>query len=178
MIAKLAGASLLAILGALCAVDAARIAEDWSSVRTVRTPAGAEAPGFDLPLLDGGNLTLTSTRGHVVALAFWATWCEPCQAELPALDELAKRLAPTGARFYAVNIEPIDQKPSILKQKNALRLTMPVVLDGSGAADAYHVETIPHLVILDRAGRVQRVFDGLHEPAEIEAAIAQASNIR
>jgi thiol-disulfide isomerase/thioredoxin len=175
MKAKIAGGGLIAVLLALIGVEAVRISQRWSEVRTVTTPSGTPAPDFEAPLLDGGRFHLADARGNVVALAFWATWCEPCQEELPQLDALARKLSPTGVRFYAVNIETADRKPSIEKFRNGAGLTMPIVYDGSTPSELYRVETIPHLVIIDRAGQVARVLDGVHPVSEVEAAVRLAA---
>jgi hypothetical protein len=78
-------------------------------------------------------------------------------------------------RFFAVNIEAIDRRPSILQFKNGTRLSMPVLLDGNEVSGTYHVESIPHLVIVDRAGHVRDTFDGARDPSVIEAALTAAS---
>lgn len=172
MKARIAGAAVVAVLLALIAVDAVRIARNWSAVRTVSTPTGSPAPDFDLPFLDGGRIHLAETRGSVVVLAFWATWCEPCRAELPQLDRLKQKL--TDVRFYAVNIETLDRKSAIGEFRSATHLTLPIVLDGGPASETYHVETIPHLVVLGRDGRVRSSLDGTHSMNDIEAAILAA----
>jgi thiol-disulfide isomerase/thioredoxin len=173
--ARLAGGSVVAILVALIVVSAVRVSQSWSALRAVTVPTGVVAPDFELPLLDGGRFRLSSARGDVVALAFWATWCEPCREELPALDALARKLKGSGVRFYAVNIEAIDRQPSILKFKNGNGLTIPVILDGGEVSATYRVETIPHLVVIDRAGRVRDTFDGARDPSVIEAAVTAAA---
>jgi thiol-disulfide isomerase/thioredoxin len=174
MKARLAGGALLAVLLAVIVTAAVRVSGAWSQVRTVTTPSGTLAPDFASPLLDGGTFRLSEARGGVVALAFWATWCEPCREELPQLDALSQRMAAQGVHFYAVNIESMDRKPSIEQFKNGIRLTMPIVLDGNGAAEQYKVETIPHLVIVDRAGRVAQVLDGVHPVSDVESALRLA----
>ena len=52
---------------------------------------GLPAPDFSLPTLDGGDFTLSEQRGKPVVLNFWATWCIPCQREMPALQRAAEQ---------------------------------------------------------------------------------------
>ena len=60
--------------------------------------------------LMGGKLQLSSLRGRVVVLDFWATWCPPCRAELPWLLRLAQRGQSRGVYFVAMNQDEVDQR--------------------------------------------------------------------
>jgi thiol-disulfide isomerase/thioredoxin len=174
VIARWAGRTLLALLLAILVVNLRFVITHWSEVRTVTTRAGSEAPVFSLPLLDGSRFDLTAARGQPVAIAFWATWCDPCRTELPQLDQVAKRLGPT-AKIIAVNIEPPEARPEVEKFVREHNLGLPVALGGGEVADKFHVETIPNLIVLDAQGRVHRVLDGLHAPSEVEAALKSAA---
>jgi cytochrome c biogenesis protein CcmG, thiol:disulfide interchange protein DsbE len=74
-------------------------------------PAPKPAPGgpisFTLPIWPAGTAqhSFADDRGHIVVLDAWASWCQPCQTELPKLDALAKQWAAQGVRVYAVNID-------------------------------------------------------------------------
>ena len=85
-------------LGTLALVAAAR--------REATAVTAQVAPGFELTLLDGSKVTRDELRGQVVVLNFWATWCVPCQAELPLLDgyHVAQRKN-AGLRVFAVTTE-------------------------------------------------------------------------
>jgi thiol-disulfide isomerase/thioredoxin len=149
------GALVLAIL-ALLGVHARWVAHNWDAVRRVTVPAGQPGPAFSLPLLDGGRLTDGNLRGQPSALAFWATWCEPCRAELPVLDRLARE----GLRIYAIDIEGPERREAVAAFARSAHLTLPVAYGGNQVADQYRVETIPHLVVLDGQGRVREVVQG------------------
>ncbi len=66
---------------------------------------GKPAPEFELTLIDGSKVTLSSLRGQVVVLNFWATWCVPCRAELPLLDSYYRATSKHGLRVFAVTTE-------------------------------------------------------------------------
>ena len=64
---------------------------------------GRTAPQIEAPMMDGGTFDLESLRGNIVLLAFWASWCSPCRAELPALTRLQKERPELA--IYAVNVD-------------------------------------------------------------------------
>ena len=137
-------------------------------LRAVTTPAGSPAPDFTARLLTGGGETrLSDAAGHPLVMAFWASWCEPCKAELPALDRLYQRFSPSGTRFLAVNIEEPEMRAPGSGVRARHRPTAPVVVDGGPLSLRYHVETIPHLVILDGEGKVRDVLNGVHAESEV-----------
>ena len=67
--------------------------------------SGQIAPDFSLPRIDGtpGTVTMADLRGQVVVLDFWATWCPPCVAMIPMLDDAHRNWAPRGVSFVGIN---------------------------------------------------------------------------
>jgi thiol-disulfide isomerase/thioredoxin len=108
---------------------------------------------FTLPLLDGKNVKLSSLRGKVVFLNFWATWCPPCRGEMPSMEILYKRYRDKGIEFLAVDImEEKEQVSSFMKE---FGLSFPAALDSSGAVSSmYGIRGIPTTFIIDRQGRI------------------------
>ena len=66
------------------------------------------AADFTLPLFSGGNLTLSSLRGKPVVINFWASWCPPCRAEAPILEEVWRRYKDKGVTFIGVDIQDAE----------------------------------------------------------------------
>jgi peroxiredoxin len=125
--------------------------------------AGADAPGFRLESLAGGEVDLASQRGKVVVLNFWATWCPPCVAEMPSLERLHRALSPEGLAVVTVSTDEDEAElRSFVSQRG---LTLPVLLDPGGrvAGGAYRTTGYPETFLLDRDGRVLRHVVG---PAE------------
>jgi peroxiredoxin len=167
-----AGRALLGGLALLLALNVLWLVENGAEYR--RPLAGRAAPAFSAPLLDGGELRLAEMRGHPVVLAFWATWCPPCVAEMPDLERLHRALSPSGVRVYAVDIDsgsPDEVREKVRTFVRAHQLTLPVVLDPGQVADRYHIENVPQAVILDGEGRVAQVLEGQHTLEEMTAAM-------
>ena len=92
----------------LAAVVAAAVGFALWTGSSVPDPVGrgSSAPAFALRELPGpGELSLASLRGQVVLLNFWATWCEPCEREMPAMQRLHEKLGPEGLRLVAVSVD-------------------------------------------------------------------------
>lgn len=132
---------------------------------------GRTAPAFTGELLSGGSFDLASTRGKVVVLSFWASWCGPCRQELPALDALAKR-SPDLA-IYAVNVD--RDQAAAQRFLRSVPIDLPVVWDNTAIAlGRYDVASMPTMVLLDQNGTVKFKKTGFSKEkglAELEAAI-------
>jgi peroxiredoxin len=139
-----AGAALLAV---------AVLASLLSCQRSGRL-VGRQAPEFSLVDLSGRTVRLTNLRGRVVFLNVWATWCEPCRAEMPAMDALYARLRGPDFELLAVSADQ-EGRAVVENFVRDLRLTFPVLLDPElQIADRYGVTGYPETFILDRNGIV------------------------
>ncbi|MDR1315875.1 MAG: TlpA family protein disulfide reductase [Spirochaetales bacterium] len=108
---------------------------------------------FSLPLLDGKMQSLSSLKGKVVFLNFWATWCPPCRNEMPDMEKLYNRFKNEGLEFLTVNIQ--ENKREIESFMKEFKLTFPVVIDFSGeVAGQYGIRGIPTTYIIGRDGRI------------------------
>jgi len=117
-------------------------------------PAGLGTPALRLPRLEGGDWTLADARGQPVLLNFWASWCEPCRAEMPSLEQLAHRHAADGLQVVAVNFR--EGEAAITRFQVATGLALPVVRDADGAAArAFGVRIFPASVAIGRDGRAR-----------------------
>src|ERR1700758_1468275 len=79
----------------------------------VASASAKRAPNLDLRDLHGNTQKLASLRGQVVVLNFWATWCGPCQEELPRLSKLAQSYVGRNVRFIAISIDGAKDRPKI-----------------------------------------------------------------
>jgi peroxiredoxin len=125
-----------------------------------RAAAGAD-PGstlasHELALLDGGKTTLSSLRGDVVVVNFWATWCAPCKKELAMFDRWDSEWKGRGARIVAVSIDKDARKAKRFAEDMALSLT--VLHDGpDGLARSLDLPSVPCTYLLDQDGKIVSV---------------------
>ncbi|HXM18138.1 MAG TPA: redoxin domain-containing protein [Candidatus Tumulicola sp.] len=124
------------------------------AARAASAPSvGTKAPDFSLPTTGQNTMALSSLRGNVVVVNFFATWCPPCRAETPDLINVQKRFASRGVTFVGVD----DREPSALVSTWAAanRVTFPLVLDADGGVEkTYDVNGIPTTYVLDKDGRI------------------------
>jgi len=117
---------------------------------------GTEAPDFTLSTPKGGQLALSSFKGKVVLVDFWASWCGPCRKENPNVVRLYKKFHPKGFEILSVSLD--DDKDKWLKAIEKDGLTWNHVSDLRGwdcaAAKLYGVESIPFTVLLDKEGKI------------------------
>ncbi len=128
---------------------------------------GQRAPEFSLPSLQGSTVALSSMRGKVVLVDFWAQWCEPCKKELPQLDKLAKDYAGKGVVIVAVNID--KQRDNAERMVKQLGVTLPVLLDPAGSvAGTYDLPKMPTSFVIDKKGIVRFVNEGFDGPKDVD----------
>lgn len=145
-----------ALLGAGVFLPGAPAAAQW-----VRKPwpARKPTPAIELPAIDGAPWRLAAERGRPVLLNFWASWCEPCQAEMPSLERLALSQREAGLRVVAVNFR--EGGPAVKRFLSKTPLQLPVVRDADGAAArAFGIGIFPSTVAIDRQGRVRFIIVG------------------
>jgi peroxiredoxin len=117
-----------------------------------------DAPGFALKSVKGENVTLSSLRGKVVLLNFWALWCPPCKAELPSMDKLQRMFGVRGLVVLAVTS---DRPESVMSYLENSHYEFTVLLDAdSKVYDTYRIFVLPTSFLIDRQGRVVGRFMG------------------
>jgi peroxiredoxin len=119
----------------------------------VPPPGGKTAEDFTVPRLGGGAFRLSDQRGRTVLVNFWATWCPPCLAEMPAMERLWRERQHEGFVIVAVSL---DADPAIVPAFIEERgVTFPVGLDPTMAvASTYGVRALPATFVIDRRSRV------------------------
>ena len=148
---ELLGAGLAFVASATPAADETPEPRPW--------PAGRAAPALDLPLEGGGRWRLADARGQVVLVNFWASWCEPCRAEMPSLELLEQRHEADRLLVLAVNFRETDAAVRRFVEQSALSLRVARDADGA-AAKAYGVRVFPSTVAFGRDGKARFTVTG------------------
>jgi len=135
---------------------------------------GTAAPDFVLRSVSGHNLRLSEYRGEVVMLAFGATWCGDCRAQLEQLGDMYSRYQDAGVELLAVSLDQNQKQAASMAA--APGATYPVLHDAGGeVGQLYNVTKVPVMVLIDRAGVVRGVFEGYrrgHEQQYLESVQA------
>jgi thiol-disulfide isomerase/thioredoxin len=120
---------------------------------------GQPAFAFKLDLLDGKQFHLANRKGRLVVLDFWATWCGPCMQTMPLIDGVVREFAGQNVELVAVNLEEQPEQIKSMLERHKLKIDVALDRDGVVAAK-YGVTAIPQTVLIDRAGKVARLFVG------------------
>ncbi|MDA2301523.1 redoxin domain-containing protein [Bacillus cereus] len=137
---------------------------------------GKSAPDFELTKLDGTNVKLSDLKGKKVILNFWATWCGPCQQEMPDMEAFYKEHK-ENVEILAINYTPSEKGGGAEKVSNFAKekgITFPILLDKNiDVTTAYKVITIPTSYFIDTKGVIQDKFIGPMTQKEMEKRVAK-----
>jgi thiol-disulfide isomerase/thioredoxin len=145
---------------------------------SVAAAAAGAAPARLVPIDEAGFRKLVaSAKGRVLLVDFWATWCEPCRAELPKLVELGNRYRASGLNLVTVSCDEPEQEAGALAFLEKQRAPLPAYIKRPKDDDAF-INSIdvkwsgelPALFLYDRQGRRVRAFLGETDMASLEAA--------
>ncbi|RXT13854.1 thiol-disulfide oxidoreductase ResA [Ammoniphilus sp. CFH 90114] len=128
--------------------------KDKSVVKT-----GELAPDFVLQTLDGERFQLSDYRGKGIVLNFWGTWCQPCEAEMPDLEEAHKKYKDQGVMVVGLNIRQpeVTVRPFVERYN----LTFPIVMDRTNEiTQLYEIGPIPTTYFIDPKGVVKKIVIG------------------
>jgi thiol-disulfide isomerase/thioredoxin len=151
-------------------------------ISLIAAPAFAEIKAGDKPIdfekttNAGKSLKLSSLKGKVVLLDFWASWCEPCKEELPLLSKMAARLRAKGIEIVAVNVDQKKENAEAFLRSHPLDLT--VVFDADQKLiSGYEPPKMPSSYLIDKSGTVRAVMSGFErgDEAKLEAKLVGAS---
>jgi thiol-disulfide isomerase/thioredoxin len=148
----------------------------WLLVLALAVPIHAQKL---TPVDDAGYPKLVATqKGKVVLVNFWATWCKPCRAEMPALQALAQKLRPRGFELITISNDEAAKEPAAIKALAEFKIAGVTYLRKTADDDKF-CDTIdpkwqgvlPALFIYDRSGKKVRAFFGETPIPTVEAAI-------
>ncbi len=119
----------------------------------------ARTPALKLHALDGAPWDLAHHKGRVVLVNFWATWCEPCRAEMPSMQALADRLGPDKLVVVGVNYQESEMRVQRFLTTMPVKFTLLLDRDGA-AAKAWTRRIFPTSVLVGPDGRARTVVVG------------------
>lgn len=133
-------------------------APDFTLPRLAALPAGPGDPESGVP--PPAEITLAEHRGKVVILSFWASWCRPCDYELPLLNQFYLAHRNQGVEVIAISTD--SEREAALRYLRSRSFALPMAWDQRGRiADRYKVDALPTLVIIGPDGRIRQYERGL-----------------
>lgn len=171
-----AGATLLVVMLALggCSRD------DAATPGATPTPAPAPsaeappaelAPEFTLKDLTGREVALASLRGKTVLIDFWATWCPPCEFQIPVLNEIYAAHRAQGVEILGVSVD--KDGPEVVSQYTRKHgVTYTILMGDEALARDFGAPGFPALVVVAPDGTIHSRHVGLVEKAELERILA------
>lgn len=149
------------ILGAAWTAFTAAYGPEATSGRIPAPRQGFLAPDFTLQAADGSTVTLSDLQGKPVLVNFWASWCAPCKAEMPAMQRVYEEYGQKGFIILAVNATRQDSQKAATDFATQYGLTFPILFDVSGEASAqYQVRALPTTFFIDVEGNIHDVLIG------------------
>ena len=138
-------------------------ASAWLGLAAAAPPkTGDAAPDYVAIDLEGRPISLETYRGKVVVISFWASWCPPCRKELPILEAIQEKAGGHLMQVIAVNTESLDTFRKLARALGQFEILLAHDA-GKKNSELYGVAGIPHMVIVDRRGRIVRVNRGYRE---------------
>jgi len=166
------GLRTILLIALVLTIASASLALLWQSTNR---PEMGQAQNFSLKDLDGNTFSLTDFHGKIVILDFMATWCGPCRVEISHLKVLKEKYDDRIV-LVSISIDPASDSEGVLRQfKDEHNLTWLVARDTAGVGQAYGVNVIPTLVIVDGKGRIRFRHEGLIDDLVLSREIDKIS---
>jgi thiol-disulfide isomerase/thioredoxin len=178
--------TVLVLIGLTIYVDrATRLPKQQQSVETTEqvqpvTAVSKPAPDLKLKDLKGKEVSLADLKGKVVFVNFWATWCTPCQDEIPSLIDMQNKYASKGFTVLGIAMDDEGQSvvaPFVAKEKydvngQKLLINYPIVIGSDEAADKFGgILGYPTSFLISRSGKQIMKFQGPPDLGIIEKAV-------
>ncbi len=163
------------MLAASCALGGcpSKKAEDTAS-KAEGTAAPRKAPDFTLSDLNGRQVKLSDFQGKLVVLDFWATWCPPCEFEIPVLNALYDSHRDRDVVVLGVSVDT-DGPEAIRAYAEKRQVRYQILLGSESLAREFGAPGFPSLIIVGPDGFIRSMHVGLVEQPELLQVLAEAS---
>lgn len=143
-----------------------------------KTIIGSERPDFTLPGPHGEQHAISDWDGDILAINFWATWCKPCEEEIPEFIDLQQKYRDQGVTFVGV---AIDRSAAVADFVERYQMNYPVLVGEQSAmkvAKTYgnQIGALPYTAFVNRAGRITHVHRGRLPKPEADAILADLAS--
>ncbi len=139
-------------------------------------PAGAadsHAPAFSVKSVDGRTIRYADLRNHPLIVDFWATWCAPCRASLPHLNEVSTRYARQGLTVVGMSVDETGPAP-VKRFASQLGVHFPIAMANDDVLDAYGpIRVIPTTFFINRKGEIVRRVVGYIDGETMESYVRE-----
>ena len=142
----------------------------FASTASAQLAANAKAPDFRVRTIDGKFVALSDYKGTVVLVNFWATWCTPCQTEMPRFIAFQKTYGAKG--FQVVGISMDDSAEPVRAFSKKLNTNYPIAMGNAKLAESYGgVLGLPITFLIDRQGKIAKRYEGVVDLDSMEKDI-------
>lgn len=122
----------------------------------------AFAPDFTLKTIEGRQITLSSLKGKVILLDFWATWCSPCKESIPHLIQLYKSYQDKGFELIGMSTDKAGEIEAVRRFAHSMDIPYPIIMTPEEVARNYKVTGLPTTVLIDRDGKIRERIVGFN----------------
>jgi thiol-disulfide isomerase/thioredoxin len=147
-------------------------AADEQNAKLRARMVGTEAPEFELKDLNDQSISLGDTRGKVVLIDFWATWCGPCREELPIVASVEKSWSRKGLVVLRITTESSDDVHFFIQKTGE---SVSTLVNGQAAWRQYNVTGIPTIAVVDKSGKIIEYHVGFLSEAELTSRLTTAA---
>jgi len=161
----------LALVGSLAVLVLAARSATLPDALAIPVTEAVAAPDFRLTTTEREPVSRSALAGRVVCLHLWSPRCADCEASVPPLIDLHRRMRHRGLAVVGVPVDPVA-RPGSRPRIRGHRFPYPLAVASGAFLEAYHDRNVlPILIVLDRQGRLRKRLVGEHEPADVETLV-------